>query len=257
MAEKDSDGIVTLTLNRHKGRNSFSRAFLSSLVEATEAFAGDAEVRALILRSTVPKVFCAGADLKERATMSEDEVEAFVASLRDGVTNFAKLPFPTIAAIEGAALGGGMELALGADFRVCSKSSLLGLPECQLAIIPGAGGSQRLPRVVGMAKAKEMIFLGQRLSGEEAAAIGLVTECVEDGRAEERAREMALHIARTCGPLGIRQAKDAMTRGMESPSLDAALQIERECYSKIIGTADRIEGLTAFKEKRAPQYQGR
>jgi methylglutaconyl-CoA hydratase len=255
-AEKDSDGIVTFTLNRTGGRNSFSRAFLQQFVDATAQYHDDKDVRALVLRSTVPKVFCAGADLKERAGMSEVDVELFVASLRDGVDAFARLPFPTIAAIEGAALGGGLELALAADLRVCSRSSLLGLPETALAIIPGAGGTQRLPRVVGLAKAKEMTFLAQRLSGEDAASAGLVTECVNDGQTEARAREMALTIAKKAGPVAIRQAKAALTHGMEATDMAAALQIERECYGNVICTTDRVEGLAAFKEKRAPQYRG-
>lgn len=251
---KDEDGILTFSLDREKGKNSFSRAFLASFVGAVNECKDDRTVRALVLKSGVAKVFCAGADLKERERMSEEEVETFVSSLRAGVEAFAALPFPTIAAIEGVALGGGLELALAADLRVCSRSSLLGLPETGLAIIPGAGGTARLPRVVGLAKAKEMIFLGQRLKGEESARIGLVTECVDDGSAVARAHELAQEIAKK-GPLGQRQAKVALNEG-SGVALETALRIEGECYGRVIKTADRREGLKAFVEKRAPRYTG-
>ncbi len=134
----------------------------------------DKNICALIIRSTVPKVFCAGADLKERATMSEADVVVFVYSLRDSLSAVANLPFPTIAAIEGAALGGGLELAMACDLRIAGADAILGLPETALAIIPGAGGTQRLPRLVGIPKAKELIFLAKRLTALESASIGFI-----------------------------------------------------------------------------------
>ena len=142
------------------------------LTSALKELHENKSISVLILKSNVAKVFCAGADLKERATMSEAQVIDFVDSLRALTTQVEQLPFPTIAAIEGAALGGGLELALACDMRIAGTEAILGLPETALAIIPGAGGTQRLPRLVGVPKAKELIFTAKRLNGSEAAAIG-------------------------------------------------------------------------------------
>ncbi len=188
--------------------------------------------------------------------MSEEEIPAFVAQLRDAFTELENIPVPTIAAIEGVALGGGLELALACDMRIASKSTLLGLPETALAIIPGAGGTQRLPRLVGAPKAKELIFLAKRMKGEEAAKIGLVTEAVEPGTTVTRSHEIAEQIAAK-GPVGIKMAKEAISKGMSAVSMEAALEIEKGCYAQVVPTQDRLEGLKAFAEKRDPEYQGR
>jgi methylglutaconyl-CoA hydratase len=253
--KRSSSGVVTVFMNRSSGKNSFSKAFLKDFADMTASCAEDESITSLILQSTVPKVFCSGADLKERANMSDSEVEEFVSYLRSTIESFARLPFPTIAAIEGVALGGGLELALAADLRYASKSSTLGLPETALAIIPGAGGTQRLPRVIGPTKANEMIFLAQRLSGIKAAEIGLINGCVEDGLAYAEAQKVAEEIAKK-GPIGIRMAKKSMKEGLDVGMVDA-LEIEKQCYGVVIGTEDRKEGLRAFAEKRTPVYQGK
>lgn len=186
--------------------------------------------------------------------MNEEQVIEFVDSLRASVSGVENIPFPTIAAIEGAALGGGLELALACDLRVAGADALLGLPETALAIIPAAGGSQRLPRLIGIPKAKELIFTAKRLSGAEALQIGLVTECVAANTAYQRALEIAQDIA-TKGPIGLRMAKRAINEGMQLP-LDKALLLEKECYATVVATSDRREGLQAFAEKRKPVYKG-
>jgi methylglutaconyl-CoA hydratase len=186
--------------------------------------------------------------------MEEHEVGPFVEGLRRMFTNLEKLPMPTIAAIEGAALGGGLELAMCCDLRVAGSGALLGLPETSLAIIPGAGGTQRLPRIIGAAKAKELIFTAERFGAAKAEAIGLVNHAVEAGQATPKALEIAAAIAKN-GPVAVRMAKASVGAGMQC-DLATAMDIERGCYAQVITTADRTEGLLAFREKRKPVYRG-
>jgi methylglutaconyl-CoA hydratase len=178
----------------------------------------DKRARCIIFRSLVPGVFCAGADLKERMKMQQDEVGPFVAKIRRVFDDLAKLHVPVIAAIDGVAFGGGLELALACDARIAVSSAKLGLVETKLAIIPGAGGTQRLPRLIGVAKAKELIFTGRVLDGDQAKAIGLVNESLkqnEEGNAAyKRALELAQEIAKN-GPLAIQMAKLSIDSGSE------------------------------------------
>jgi len=249
------DGVAHMKLNRVVGKNAFSAQMLSEFNLAVAEVQADSSIKALIVSSTVPKVFCAGADLKERAAMAENEVEAFVDQLRGAFSALEALPMPTIAAIEGVALGGGLELAMACDFRVAGAEALLGLPETSLAIIPGAGGTQRLPRLVGVAKAKELIFLAKKLSAEAAGKAGLVTEVVEAGHALARAQELAALLCRQ-GPIALRMAKKAIYHGMQV-DLATGLEIEKACYSQVVPTEDRREGLKAFVERRDPVYVGK
>jgi methylglutaconyl-CoA hydratase len=214
----------------------------------------DAKARVVVLRSTVDKVFCAGADLKERAAMDQREVAAFVHGLRSGFSALENLPMPTIAAIEGAALGGGLEMALACDLRVAGPKALLGLPETGLAIIPGAGGTQRLPRLIGAARAKELIFTARRLTPQQALSLGLVEYVTEVQSPLDRALELAREILPN-GPVAVRMAKKAIDQGIQA-SLAVGMAVEEQCYAQVIPTKDRVEGLTAFREKRKPVYRG-
>ncbi|XP_015113560.1 methylglutaconyl-CoA hydratase, mitochondrial isoform X2 [Diachasma alloeum] len=201
------NGIAVLGLNRPAARNSFGRNLVSLLSESLHKIRDDEKVRVLILRSLVPKIFCAGADLKERAQMTEAEVGQFVNILRNLMSEIESIPIPSIAAIDGAALGGGLEMALAADMRTAASEAKMGLVETKLAIIPGAGGTQRLPRIVGVAKAKEMIFSAKILDGDEAEDIGLVNKAVPQNRGGDAAYQAALSIAREIlpnGPVGVR-----------------------------------------------------
>lgn len=257
--DHDSSTKVThLKLNRLEGRNSFSKQMLQEFCSALESIKSNEQspTNVLVVSSNIPKVFCAGADLKERASMPEDQVAGFVSTLRDAFTMLERIPIPTIAAIEGIALGGGLELALCCDLRVAGTDAVLGLPETALAIIPGAGGTQRLPRLIGSSKAKELIFLAKRLSAAEAMSYGIVNECVAAGKALPRAHELALSIAAN-GPLALRMAKRAVDEGMHFSSLTQGLEVEKNCYAAVVPTADRREGLLAFMEKRKPQYTGK
>ncbi|XP_023559983.1 methylglutaconyl-CoA hydratase, mitochondrial isoform X2 [Octodon degus] len=199
-----------------------------------------------------------GADLKERAKMHSSEVGPFVSKIRAVINDIANLPVPTIAAIDGLALGGGLELALACDIRVAASSAKMGLVETKLAIIPGGGGTQRLPRAIGMSLAKELIFSARVLDGQEAKALGLVSHVLEQNQEGDAAYRKALDLAREFlpqGPVAMRVAKLAINQGMEV-DLVTGLAIEEACYAQTIPTKDRLEGLLAFKEKRPPRYKG-
>ena len=192
--------------------------------------------------------------------MPVDEVSSFVSSLRELMDGVESLPMPTVAVIEGGAFGGGLELALACDLRVAGPKAQVGLTETSLAIIPGAGGTQRLPRVVGEAKAKEMIFRAMRIGAKEAWRVGLVNVVLEEEEEEEGGREE--EVGRICremasnGPMAVRLAKRAVREGMQV-DLRRGLEVEKECYAQVIPTEDRLEGLKAFREKRKPVYKGK
>lgn len=201
------NGIAVLGLNRPAARNSLGKILVSQLNEALASIKQNNKLRVLIIRSLVPKVFCAGADLRERSKMDTSEVPQFVSSLRDLITDVENLPTPVISAIDGAALGGGLELALATDIRVASSEATMGLIETKLAIMPGAGGTQRLPRIIGPAKAKELIYTARTLNGEQACMIGLVNEAVPQNKIGDAAYQTALSIAREIlpnGPIGVK-----------------------------------------------------
>lgn len=242
-----------ISMNRPSVKNAIGKNFLSQL-EASIASLKHSKARVVILRSLVDKTFCAGADLKERATMAPEEVAPFVDRLRATFTAMENLPVPTIAAIDGVALGGGLELALACDLRVASVDSKIGLTETKLAIIPGAGGTQRLPRIVGIAKAKELIFTARMFDGNVALDIGLTNAVAEPGKAFDKALELAREI-RPRGPVALRMAKLAISKGMETDKT-TGFAIEEAAYAQVIPTKDRLEALAAFREKREPSFKG-
>ncbi|XP_071730828.1 probable enoyl-CoA hydratase 2, mitochondrial isoform X2 [Rutidosis leptorrhynchoides] len=249
----DADsGIVEIKMDRPEAKNTLGKDMLRGLLNSFEALNSDSAANVLMISSSVPRVFCAGADLKERRTMNVSEVRATVNSLRSAFTFLEELQIPTIAVIEGAALGGGLEMALACDLRICDAK--LALPETGLAIIPGAGGTQRLPRLVGKSIAKELIFTGRKLSARDALSIGLVNYCVPAGEAYLKALEVARDINQK-GPIALRMAKRAINEGLEV-NMDSALGLEEDCYEQLLHTSDRLEGLAAFAEKRKPVYKG-
>ncbi|KAH6556245.1 hypothetical protein KP509_1Z194400 [Ceratopteris richardii] len=214
----------------------------------------DTTARVMILRSDVPGIFCAGADLKERRQMQVPEVRKYSHTIRSTFSYLEALSIPTIAAIEGVALGGGLELALACDLRICGRGAIMGLPETSLAIIPGAGGTQRLPRLIGEARAKELIFTARKFDAKYAERIGLVEHCVESGDVHAKAMEIAREIMNQ-GPLAIKMAKIAIDRGIEMEAA-SGMVLEEACYAQTLHTKDRIEALEAFAEKRKPQFCG-
>jgi enoyl-CoA hydratase/carnithine racemase len=252
--EQREDRVVLLTLNRPEAMNSFNFAMLKELKEKMDSVQFDPEARVVIITGA-GKAFCAGADLKERATLSERQVKEFIFTIRNLFTSIESLSKPVIAAVNGVALGGGTELALACDIRIASDAASMGLTETRLAIIPGAGGTQRLPRLIGRGKAKELIFTGRRVDAREALEIGLVNQVSPAGELVDAARSMASMICET-GPIAIQQAKYAINHGMET-DIQTGLAIESNAYWITIPTEDRLEGLTAFREKRKPVYRGK
>ena len=247
--------VAVLTLNRAERMNALSLPTLEQLAGHLETLRDDSSVRVVILTGAGEKAFCAGADLKERLSMTEVETRRFVRTIRDTFTKVEQFPRPTIAMINGLALGGGLELALSCDLRVMSQTAVVGLTECRLAIIPGAGGTQRLPRLIGKGRAKELIFTGRRVAAAEALSLGIC----ERVAAPEALREACLALAgEICqsAPLALVQAKFAMDRGTEV-DLATGLEIEGKAYEVLLPTADRREALLAFQEKRPPRFEGR
>ncbi|TMW56040.1 hypothetical protein Poli38472_008688 [Pythium oligandrum] len=254
LLDGEHEGVALFTMSRPEARNALGKQMMIEFREAMDQVRFDTNVRVVVLQSTVDKVFCAGADLKERIKMTPQEAAATVFGLRSAFTELEQLPMPTIAAIEGAALGGGLEMAMACDFRIAGAKAILGCPETSLAIIPGAGGTQRLPRLVGLSKAKELIYTSRRIDSMAAERIGLVDYAVPHSDALNKALELAREILPN-GPIGVRMAKEAITKGLEV-DLATGMSIERACYAQVIPTKDRMEGLQAFKEKRKPSYKG-
>jgi enoyl-CoA hydratase/carnithine racemase len=247
--------FLILTLNRPQVRNALNSELLEELDLAIDE-AGILEgLRVLIITGGGDKAFCAGADLKERLTMSESEVRSFLSAIRRLLIKIEDLPLPVVAAINGFALGGGTELALACDLRVAVADATLGLTETRFAIIPGAGGTQRLPRLVGTPLAKELIYTGRQLTAQEALAKGLVNRIAASDKLMDDCLEMAGEIAKA-GPIAVAQAKFAINKGQDV-ELHTGLAIEASAYEACIPTEDRIEGLKAFQEKRQPTYKGR
>ncbi|KAF7690153.1 enoyl-CoA hydratase domain-containing protein 2, mitochondrial isoform X1 [Silurus meridionalis] len=256
--EGKDHGIVEILMQRERARNSLGRVFVAQMRELVSGLHHDASVRVVIFRSLVPGVFCAGADLKERAQMSNSEAEHFVHGLRSLMNEIAVLPMPTIAALDGFALGGGLELALACDLRTAAYTAQVGLIETTRGLLPGAGGSQRLPRAVGFAVAKELIFTGRRVGGEQALQLGLVNRAVPQNQSGDAAHKEALSLAQEIlpqAPLAVRMAKEAINRGIEV-DIASGMAIEGMCYARVIPTRDRQEGMAAFIEKRQPIYTG-
>lgn len=242
-----------LTLNRPESMNAFSLELVDQLENAIESYILSSS-RALIITGT-GKAFCAGADLKERKEMSEDQVHRFLDRLGLLFRKIEQLKSPVICAINGFAFGGGLELALCADFRFVASSARIGLTETSLGIIPGAGGTQRLPRLIGAQKARDLIFTARRLDANEACSIGLVDRITSDETLITESIGYAKEILSNA-PLAVELAKNAISNGMEM-KLHDALIYERELYNQTLQTEDRIEALKAFQEKRKPVFQGK
>lgn len=260
LQERTDDNILILTLNRPDAMNCFNFDLLAVLADIIKECNFDMDLRCIIITGAKagddPKKwsFSTGADLKERRTLTQDQVRRFIFTIRNTFTAVEQVRVPVIAAINGFAFGGGTELALACDIRIASSNVLMGLTETSLAIIPGAGGTQRLPRIIGVAKAKELIYTARRFNAQTALDIGLVSKVAEPDKLLDVALELAREIAKN-GPIGVAQAKFALNYGSEA-SLGVALPLESKAYEVTIPTKDRLEALAAFAEKRKPVFKG-
>ena len=248
--------IAVWTIDRASRKNALSRATLHALGKLAREAATNPSVHAIVITGAGHDAFCAGADLKERQGMSENDVRERIDLYRTELGLLDRSPKPVVAAINGVALGGGLELALCCDLRVAAAHAQMGFPETSLAIVPGAGGTQRLPRIVGEARAKEMILLGRRLSADEALAWGLVNRVTPAGAdVVDDAIDWIRPIAEGA-PVAQAAALDAIDRAFDVP-LEVGLALEKVSYEKTLVSDDRREALAAFAEKRPPRFQGR
>ena len=250
-----ADHVATITLNRPEVRNAMNTALREAMFERFTALAVDDDVRAIIVTGVGDKAFSAGADIREFVEPLQPTQFREQRRRLDFRQVMDRCPQPIIAAIRGIALGGGLELALACDIRIAGDDALLGLTEVNLAIIPGGGGTQRLPRLVGRGKALEMILTGQRIGATEALRIGLVERVVPAAEVLTAARELARELAGRA-PVAMRYAKEAVVKGL-GMSLDDGLRLEGDLSTLLRTTEDRLEGARAFLEKRKPNWKGR
>ena len=249
-----ADGIAILTFNRPKALNALNTALLEELVDALDSIGKDETIRVLILTGAGEKSFIAGADITEIATLSPLAAKKFAQFGQDVISTLQGLAIPVIAAVNGYALGGGCEMALACDFIYASEKAIFGLPEITLGVIPGFGGTQRLPRLIGANRAKEMIFTGKHLTAAEAKEIGLVNKTF----APEELMNAAVEVAKTIaakGKASLCAAKQTVSQGLNA-DLATGLGIERDAFALCLANADAKEGTSAFLEKRKPVFKG-
>ncbi|MGK7310878.1 MAG: enoyl-CoA hydratase/isomerase family protein [Candidatus Longimicrobiales bacterium M2_2A_002] len=249
-----ADRVATITVDRPEKRNALNGQVRRELIEALDGLEGDADVRVIVITGAGEKAFIAGADIGELAERTSLEQRAAMEGRRV-FTVIAELGKPVIAAINGYALGGGCELALACDLRIAARGARLGQPEVNLGILPGGGGTQRLPRLVGLGRAMRLILTGELIDAEEAERIGLVDVLVDDDELAHRTRELATSIA-THSPVALKLIKEAVRASAEMP-LAAGLELERELFITAFSSEDRSEGIRAFLEKRTPEFEGR
>ncbi|HZP88041.1 MAG TPA: enoyl-CoA hydratase-related protein [Burkholderiales bacterium] len=255
ICNRPTEHVLLLTLNRPQAANAMNTQMGRELVEVFEQFQLDLDdVRCIVMIGAGEKAFCAGADLKERRGMSDEAWQAQHLIYERMARAILHCPIPIIGAVNGAAYGGGCEIALACDFIYAADSARFALPEVTLGILPGAGGTQNLPRAVGLRRAKEVILTGSPFTAQEAAEWGMVNRVVPLADVMPATLQTASRIASNA-PIAIRQAKQAMHRGAQM-SLWDGLALEIETYNRLVPTADRREGIDAFNEKRKPVFRG-
>lgn len=247
--------MVEIVLDRPQAHNALSTAMARELAAVTREVAADDAVRAVVVSSSSEKAFCVGADLKERNGFTDADLMAQRTHFRGAFGGVLDLPVPTIAAVHGFALGGGLEFALSCDLIVADETSVLGLPEVTVGVIPGGGGTQLLGRRIGSSRAADLIFTGRRIDVDEASRIGLVDRRVAAGTDREAALELAATIAAN-SPVGVRNAKRALRLGLYV-DLATGLEVEDSAWRATAFSGDRAEGVAAFVEKRTPDWPGR
>lgn len=248
------DGIATITLNRPEALNALSHQVYRELARASQEMAEDDSVRVVIITGG-EKVFAAGGDIRDMAKADALDIALAGRPSQQALKIIEDMPKPVIAAVAGYALGGGCELSLVCDVRIAADNAKFGLPEITLGILPGAGGTQRLPRLIGAGKAKELIFSGDFIEAEEALRVGLVNKVVPAEELLPQAKRLAKRFA-SRGAVALRLAKSAINEGLRM-DLEAGLQYEHKCFSLLFATQDQKEGMQAFLEKRRPNFQGK
>jgi len=250
-----SEGIATITINRPEALNAFSAEVVSEILQAIEDMKADESVRVVVLTGAGEKAFSAGADIKAMKGMNAlkaRELSQMGEKLCSALENLEK---PVIAAINGYALGGGLEVAMACDIRIASENARMGQTEINIGLIPGWGGTQRLTRLIGATKAKELIFTGKMIDAKTAEQLGLVNMVVPQDKFRETVRQFALELAQKA-PVALKVAKALINKGAEI-SLDAAIALEREGFGVVASTEDLQEGVSAFIEKRKPVFKGK
>ena len=248
------DTIALITFNRPKALNALNGALIDELSDALDQVADNEDVRVLVLTGAGDKAFVAGADITELATFNPLQAKLFSEKGHAAIFKLQALSIPVIAAVNGFALGGGSEIALACDFIYASENAKFGLPEITLGIIPGFGGTQRLPRLIGQNAAKEMIFTGKMISAAEAHTLGMVNRVCPADELMDAVRKTAQTIA-SRGRVSLRAAKQAVNRGM-NVDIATGCQIEVEAFSLCMASPDAKEGTTAFVEKRKAEFKG-
>ena len=248
--------IAVATINRPKALNALNSQVLEDLNELLDLVNADEEIRALVLTGSGEKAFVAGADIAEMSTLTKTEGEAFGKKGNDVFRKLETLPIPTVAAVNGFALGGGCELSMSCDIRICADTAVFGQPETGLGITPGFGGTQRLARLVGPGMAKQLIYTAKNIKADEALRIGLVNAVYPLEELMPAAEKLAATIAKNA-PIAVRACKKAINEGLEA-KMDDAVVIEEKLFGSCFQTADQIEGMSAFLEKRKHEpYQNK
>lgn len=251
-----ADGpIAVVTIERADALNAISGAVADELADAFREVGSRPDIWVMVLRGDGDKAFCVGADLKERASFTTEDYYSNRRQMKGMFAALRAIPQPSVAAVFGFALGGGLELALSCDLIVASEETLMGLPEVRVGLIPAGGATQLLTRVVGETKAKELVLTGRRFDADEAAALGLVTRVVPRDQLGTAAMELARDLCRS-SPVAVREAKRAIESALGT-SVDAGIEVEHRSWEVVINTADRAEGVAAFNEKRDPRWNNR
>lgn len=246
--------IGTLTLNRPEALNAINPDVYAEIKEVMQETANNPEVRVVIITGSGEKAFCAGADITAMRTMTPYEIRGFAGKGVEAFKSINHSPKPVIAAVNGLALGGGCEIALSSDIIIASAKAKFGMPEISIGVFPGGGATQRLTRLVGIHRAKELIFTGKIIKAEEALSIGMINQVVTPCDFKDEVTKLAESICEK-GPIALHMAKVAINQAMES-SLSSGLDYELECFSSLFATQDQKEGMAAFIERRPPQFKG-
>jgi enoyl-CoA hydratase/carnithine racemase len=249
---RPSAHVAEVIMNRPEAMNALSTDQLQQLGEAATELAADDQINVVIISSALDRAFCVGADLKERRGFDENDLRRQRIVVQETFAALLKVPVPMLAAVDGFALGGGCELALSCDLIIASATAVFGLPEVGLGLVPGGGGTQLLPRRIGLNKAADLVLTGRRIGAEEAMRIGLVDRLVPMGTARTTALQLAEEIA-TKSPISLRAAKRALRQGIDV-DLGRGLEIESRAWEEVAFSADRVEGIEAFNQRRAPRW---